>query len=109
MKTERSASARALGWLIALAIGASALSALAGPDSVSGVVNVNTATLEELQLLPGIGEARAKALIEARKRRGGFQKIEDLLEVKGIGEAGLERLRPHVTLDGKTTANANAR
>ena len=109
MKTERSASARALGWLIAAAIGASALSAWAGPDSgMSGVVNVNTATLEELQLLPGIGEARAKALIEARKRRGGFQKVEDLLEVKGIGEAGLERLRPHVTLDGKTTANANA-
>lgn len=106
MKTQRSASARALAWLIALAIGASALSALA-ESGISGVVNLNTATQEELQLLPGIGESRARAVIEARKRRGGFQKVEDLLEVKGIGEAGLERLRPHVTLEGKTTAHAN--
>jgi competence protein ComEA len=68
---------------------------------------VNTATQEELQLLPGIGESRAVALIEARKRRGGFQKLEDLLEVKGIGEAGLARLRPHLTLEGKTTARAD--
>jgi competence protein ComEA len=106
--TERSASARALAWLIALAISASALPALAGAENdISGVVNVNTATQEELQLLPGIGESRAVALIEARKRRGGFQKLEDLLEVKGIGEAGLARLRPHLTLEGKTTARAD--
>ena len=105
MKTNGSASARALAWLIAAAISASALSAFA--ESVTGVVNLNTATVEELQLLPGIGESRARAVIEARKRRGGFQKVEDLLEVKGIGEAGLEKLRPHVTLEGKTTAHAN--
>ena len=106
MKTERSASARALAWLVALAISASALSALGAESGITGVVNVNTATQEELQLLPGIGESRAAALIEARKRRGGFQKLEDLLEVKGIGEAGLARLRPHLTLEGKTTARA---
>jgi competence protein ComEA len=106
MKTQRTASARALAWLIALAIGASALSAFA-ETSLSGVVNLNTATVEELQLLPGIGESRARAVIEERKRRGGFQKVEDLLEVKGIGEAGLARLRPHVTLEGKTTAHAD--
>lgn len=106
--TERSARAHALAWLIALAISASALPALAGAENdISGVVNVNTATQEELQLLPGIGESRAAALIEARKRRGGFQKLEDLLEVKGIGEAGLARLRPHLTLEGKTTARAD--
>jgi competence protein ComEA len=107
MKTERSVSARALTWLIALAIGASAVSAFAEAENgIQGVVNVNTATQEELQLLPGIGESRAAAVIEARKRRGGFQKLEDLLEVKGIGESGLARLRPHLTLEGKTTARA---
>jgi comEA protein len=106
MKTQRSARASALAWLIALAIGTTALSALA-ESQLTGVVNLNTATQEELQLLPGIGESRAKALIEARKRKGGFQKVEDLLEVKGIGEAGLEKLRPHVTLEGKTTAHVN--
>ena len=106
MKTQRSARVSALAWLIALAIGTTALSALA-ESQLTGVVNLNTATQEELQLLPGIGESRARAVIEARKRKGGFQKVEDLLEVKGIGEAGLEKLRPHVTLEGKTTAHAN--
>ena len=106
MKTQRSARASALAWLIALAIGTTALSALA-ESQLTGVVNLNTATQEELQLLPGIGESRARAVIEARKRRGGFQKVEDLLEVKGIGEAGLQKLRPHVTLEGKTTAHTN--
>ena len=107
MKTQRSARASALAWLIALAIGTTALSALAAESQLTGVVNLNTATQEELQLLPGIGESRAKAVIEARKRKGGFQKVEDLLEVKGIGEAGLQKLRPHVTLEGKTTAHTN--
>jgi len=39
-----------------------------------------------------------------RKQRGGFKNVDDLLEVKGIGEAMLEKMRPHVTLTGKTTA-----
>jgi competence protein ComEA len=108
MKTTRSASAFALAGLIALAIGLSTLPALAGESDGArvGVVNINTATVDELQLLPGIGEARARAVLEERKRRGGFQKVEDLLEVKGIGESGLAKLRPHVTLEGKTTARA---
>jgi competence protein ComEA len=108
MKTTRSAGARALAGLIALAIGLAVLPAFAAESdgAKAGVVNINTATLEELQLLPGIGEARARAVIEERKRRGGFQKLEDLLEVKGIGENGLAKLRPHVTLEGKTTARA---
>ncbi len=69
-----------------------------------GVVNVNTAGLEELQSLPGVGEARARAILDARKSRGGFKRVEDLLEVKGIGRSALERMRPFVTLEGRTTA-----
>ncbi|MEE2674544.1 MAG: ComEA family DNA-binding protein [Myxococcota bacterium] len=72
--------------------------------SLSGVVNLNTATPEELQLLPGVGEVRAVAIVAMRKRQGGFQDVDDLLEVKGIGQAMLKRMRPHVTLSGKTTA-----
>ena len=73
---------------------------------LTGVVNLNTATVEELQLLPGIGEARARAVIAVRKQRGGFKSLEDLLQVKGIGEVGLDRLRPHVTVNGRTTAKS---
>ena len=72
---------------------------------LQGVVNVNTASLEELQLLPGVGEARARAIVELRKQRGGLKSLEDLRSVKGIGEASLERLRPHVAFDGKSTAH----
>ncbi len=78
--------------------------ALAAEGKLTGVVNLNTATAEELQLLPGIGEARARAVIEARKLRGGFKSVDELLEVKGIGSAGFERLRPHLAIEGKTTA-----
>ena len=69
------------------------------------MVNVNTASAEELQLLPGIGESRARALLELRKRRGGFKSVEELREVKGIGESSFERMRPYVRLTGKTTAH----
>ena len=91
----------ALVWLAAcLAVSAQA----ADPPALTGVVNVNTASIEELQLLPGIGEARAQALVELRERRGGFKSLEELKEIKGVGDASLERMRPYVRLQGRTTA-----
>ena len=74
-----------------------------GP-ALSGVVNVNTATPDQLQLLPGVGESRARAIVALRKERGAFEKVEDLLAVKGIGESMLARMRPFVAVTGKTTA-----
>jgi len=105
--TTRTRSARA-GWLALLvALGALLAAApiqAAGEGSLTGVVNINTATEEELQMLPGIGEARAKAVIALRQQNGGFQSAVDLLAVKGIGETALKRLRPFVSTQGKTTA-----
>ena len=102
----RLARALAPAFLAALGLALAAFPAFAddGAPGLTGVVNVNTATVEELQLLPGIGEARAHAVVALRKQRGGFKSVNDLLQVKGIGEAGLDRLRPHVTVTGKTTA-----
>jgi competence protein ComEA len=102
----RPAGARALALLIALGLGLGAMSARAAeePPRLTGKVNINTASVEELQLLPGIGATRAEAIVAERKRRGGFKRVEDLLEVKGIGEASLARLRPYVTIEGKTSA-----
>jgi competence protein ComEA len=103
-RRRRWALARALlAVSLLFAAAPAAIAADAGPG-LEGVVNVNTATAEELQLLPGIGPAKARAILEARRSRGGFEEVDELAEVKGIGEIVVERLRPHATVTGKTTA-----
>lgn len=72
--------------------------------ATTGVVNINTASAAELQLLPGIGARRAAAIVEARQASGGFVQAEDLMKVDGIGAVMLERMRLHVALEGETTA-----
>ena len=89
---------------LAVSLAASAVAAADSKPTFTGVVNVNTASSEQLQLLPGIGEARARAIVSMRKQNGGFKSLEQLTEVKGIGDAMLDRLRPHLSLNGKTTA-----
>ena len=89
--------------VLALVSGARVFAAESQPP-IAGVVNLNTASSTELQLLPGVGEVRAVAIVAMRKQRGGFKRIEDLLEVKGIGPQMLKRMRPYATLTGKTTA-----
>jgi competence protein ComEA len=78
--------------------------AAAGSARLEGTVNINTATHEELQLLPGVGESRAMAVIALREQRGGLKSVEELKDVKGIGDVALERIRPFVATKGKTTA-----
>ena len=102
---ERIRIARACALALATACAVALAAQAADPQpGLTGTVNVNTATAEELQLLPGIGAARADALIELRKQSGGFKSLEQLKDVKGIGDASLERLRPYVRFEGKTTA-----
>lgn len=59
-------------------------------------IDINKACLEELVLLPGIGPKKAEAVIEWRSREGPFRSIDGLLDVRGIGPATLERLRPYI-------------
>ena len=96
--------ARAVVPVLVVGLGVAAAAA-EDARKLQGVVNVNTASVEELQLLPGVGEARARAIVDLRKQRGGLKSLEELLDVKGIGDSSLERLRPHVAFDGKTTAH----
>ncbi len=106
IQTARSRGLRrtaALVAALALALPAIALAA-DGTTRMSGVVNLNTADVEQLQLLPGVGQKRAAAILDVRETRGGFKSVDELVEVKGVGEAMLERLRPHLTVKGKTTA-----
>ena len=61
-------------------------------------VNLNTATAAELEALPGVGAATAKLIIEHRQKVGGFKKVEELMNIKGIGEKSFLKLKPMVTV-----------
>lgn len=64
----------------------------------AAVVDVNTADSAALQTLPGIGEVLAQRILDRRSADGPFTAVEELLEVKGIGESTLEAIRPYITL-----------
>lgn len=75
--------------------------AAASPSSKvtsSTKINLNTATVAELQQLSGVGEAKAKAIIAYRKKQGGFKSIDELKQVKGIGEALFQKNKARLTL-----------
>jgi competence protein ComEA len=61
-------------------------------------VNLNSASAEELQQVPGIGPATAKSIINFREKSGPFRRVEDLLAIRGISKQALERIRPYVTV-----------
>jgi comEA protein len=68
------------------------------PAQNASKVDLNTAGVDELQTLPGIGPALARRIVEHRREHGPFRRVEDLLEVKGIGEKSLLRFRDLVTV-----------
>ena len=68
------------------------------PPEPEKPVDINTAGLDELQKLTGIGPALAQRIIDYREEHGPFQSVEDLLEVKGIGEATLAKVREDATV-----------
>jgi len=77
-----------------LAAGAST----AAPDPSGALVNINTATSEQLETLPGVGPVTAQKILDWRGSHGAFSSVDELLEVDGIGEKTLADLAPHVTL-----------
>lgn len=70
---------------------------------LTGKLNLNTATEDQLMLLPGIGPAKAERIVAWRKRNGGFRRTADLRRVKGFGYKTFKRLEPFLTVKGETT------
>jgi competence protein ComEA len=64
----------------------------------SSPINLNTATEAQLASLPGIGAKAAQRILEFRQKNGSFKKIEDLMNVKGIGEKNFLKLKPYITV-----------
>jgi competence protein ComEA len=90
------AAVAALAPSAAMAQGKSA-KAKAAPVATTPV-NLNTATAADLEALPGVGAATARLIIEHREKNGGFKKIEELMNIKGIGEKSFLKLKPMVTV-----------
>jgi competence ComEA-like helix-hairpin-helix protein len=101
-------------WRIASAAPSRALAALEADSEMqrpikksakdlTGKVNINTATEEQLMMLPTIGPAKADRIVLWRKKNGGFKRIADLRRVKGFGYKTFKRLEPFLDIKGETT------
>ena len=69
----------------------------------SGSVNINTASLEQLMLLPRVGPSVAGRIVEFREQNGKFKQIADLMLVKGIGEKTFSLIEPYAAVSGETS------
>jgi competence protein ComEA len=66
--------------------------------SAAQVVNINTAPAEQLERLPGVGPKTAARIIEYRQKNGGFKKVEELMNVRGIGEKAFLKMKAQLTV-----------
>ncbi len=86
-----------LAWVLILCMGLALAPAAAmaqkSKAALTEKININTATAEQLQTLPGIGPALAKTIIEHRTKSGKFSRIEELINVKGIGEKKFQKIK----------------
>lgn len=81
----------------------------AGPAPAQGVVNINTATAQQLALLPHVGPSLAGRIVQFRKDNGPFKSVDELVAVRGIGEKSFARLKPYLTTTGPTTLKSKVR
>jgi competence protein ComEA len=91
---------RVWAWIICLGLALAPVAAQAhqAKAPLADKVNINTATAEQLQTLPGIGPVLAKTIIEHRTKNGKFNKIEEILNVKGVGEKMFQKMKDRLVV-----------
>ena len=93
-------SIQQLVFAVVLGLFSSMLLAQENTQSENTKININNASAETLQYIPGIGASKAESIVELRKQKGGFKALEELMEVRGIGEKLLESIIKYATLSG---------
>ena len=83
-----------------MAQSAGAARSIAKP-AVTSVININTASATALEALPGIGAKTAARIVEYRQRNGPFKKVEELMNIRGVGEKSFLKLKPQITVAGQ--------
>jgi competence ComEA-like helix-hairpin-helix protein len=101
MAQTRNLAAQILSSVLALILLCSALAAQKQPPSKP--VDLNAATVKELQELPGVGQVTAQRIIDMRQKSGHFRRVEDLLAIRGISQKKLDAMRPYVTVSASPT------
>jgi competence protein ComEA len=90
--------------IAAIALSAPALSAQSKAPApkptatASAPVNLNTATAEQLATIPGVGPKMAERIVDYRQKNGGFKKVEELMNVSGVGEKSFLKMKPLITV-----------
>ena len=96
--SRAASSPRAAGALAALLLVLAASSALLAQKKVTTAqpIDLNAATVQQLQQVPGIGPATAKAIVQVREKSGRYQRVEDLLAIHGISQGKFEKMKPYL-------------
>jgi len=98
----------ATGLALVLALVASTgLATAAGKPAPTGKVNINTATAQQLTVLPGVGEKLAARIVDYRQKSGGFKTVSELMNVQGIGEKNLAKIQSYLTTGGDASKAAS--
>jgi comEA protein len=100
--------ATGLALVLALVV-SSGLAIAAGKPAPSGKVNINTATAQQLTVLPGVGEKLAARIVDYRQKAGGFKSVSELMNVQGIGEKNLAKIQAFLTTSGESAKAATGK
>lgn len=98
----------AVGVAMALGLSAGRATADVAKGEVAGAIDLNTASIADLAALPGLGESKARAIVAWRDATP-FRSVDELRDVKGIGDKMLEKLRPHLVVSQRAASSGASR